>query len=61
MKVEYNDDNFEIVELDQSISQPESMMINLKNVVATTKIRFSFIEYNKSDLEHMMLMNIFGT
>lgn len=59
--MEYNDDNFEILEIDQSISQPEVINISLKNVVSTNKLKFTIIETNKPDLEHMLVINVFGT
>lgn len=50
-----------MIELDSSINQPEFMTIQLKKVVSTNKLRFTLVDTSKPDLEHMLLVNVFGT
>lgn len=58
LKVEYNDDNYEIIELDQSISQPEANKVELKSVVSTNHLKITIVDSNKPDMEHMLLFNL---
>lgn len=61
LRLEYNDDNHEILELDQTIVQPDSFKVELKKPISTNKLKFIIIETNKPDEEHMLLMKIYGT
>jgi len=37
------------------------MTIELKKVVNTNHLKFTLIDTNKPDMEHMLLFNVFGT
>lgn len=58
LKLEYNDDNYEIITIDQTINQPDVIKVTLKGVSATNRLKFTIIESNKPDEEHMILMKV---
>jgi len=58
LRLDYNDDNYEILTIDQTRNQPDAILVKLKNVSATNRLKFTIIESNKPDEEHMILMKI---